>query len=635
MIPRLFKAEETNFDNIGYGGITRAFSCNVTEELNGTFELHMSMLVDDPLFEFVQVGNIIVAQPNMMSNPQAFVIEDVSKEINGEVEVYGTHIAQHRTKLIPIPPFGARGVSGVALAFSSIALEANPFTFITDSTSTTDITDQYPKSMREVMGGTEGSILDVFGGEYEYDNWTIYHRTRRGRETDARVMYGHNMTDFTHDETFSWNNSATGVYPYWYNEEEGIRTGDVQYSIYKDLFPYHKTVTVDFTEKFEHRPTKGELEAYALSWINAKGLPATTLKCAFNQFDSTNVDLNTLGIGDSVTVINAMYGVNYESRIVAMDYDVLANTYNSITVGSLKETIWDAISGTVAQESAGGGAINYYGACTTAGGTAQKDVTIDNFPQNFYAGLQVAVRFANANTVANPTLSINGGTAIAIKRYGTTAPSTSSASSWNAGSVVMLIYDGTYWVMNGWINTTYSSMTEAEITAGTGTTARIITPARLKTAIQTWALDDADMYKRSSAGGLDWTNQTEGDSKVIAKSALAYWNGTYSGTNSNLSRCTQGQIIGRNQICYANSIVSTFDSNGKITIPTANIGVTTGAKPVGILLTPQYSSDVVMKYHYDSSDADNVLIYAWSNGAPYVGTLRFFMVVFQTKWETT
>ena len=54
----------------------------------------------------------------------------------------------------------------------------------------------------------------------------------------------------------------------------------------------------------------------------------------------------------------------------------------------------------------------------------------------------------------------------------------------------------------------------------------------------------SDKYTRSSGGGLDWSNQTEGDSKVIAKSALAYWNGTYNGTDSNLNKCSAGTIIG-------------------------------------------------------------------------------------------
>ena len=575
MIPHLFESNATNFDTLGIGALTRTISCNVIEELNGAYELNLAMLVDDPLFEFVQVGNIIVALPNMTDNAQAFVIESVSKVINGEVTVYATHIAQYRTKLIPIPPFAATGVSGVALAFRSLALETNPFTLDTNSTSTATLTDQYPKSMRDIMGGSEGSILDIFGGEYYYDNFTIHHLTHRGRNTDARVMYGRNMTGFEQDETFAWNNSATGVYPYWYSEEEGIRYGDIQYSPYKDLYPYAKTVTVDFTDKFQTKPSKAELEAYALTWITSKGLPSVTLECSFDQFDFTDAQVNTLQLGDTVQVINSMYGVNYMSRIVATDFDVLGENYNTITVGDLKATL-SSVIGEASQGESSVSNVVYYGTCSTAAATAAKTTNIANFPESLYTGMRVSVKFDYANGKANPTLSINGGTAVSIKRYGTTAPSTSAASSWNAGAVVDFVYDGTYWQMVAWNNTTYSSMTDAEISAGTGTTARIITPARLKTAIETWA-------------------------------------------------------VGKNVCCYANSIVRSF-SSGQYTFALSDLKITTGDKPVGILLTPQYGSGVIMKYNYDSSSSSGVIIEAYNHdGTAYSGNLRFFCAVFQNS----
>ena len=62
------------------------------------------------------------------------------------------------------------------------------------------------------------------------------------------------------------------------------------------------------------------------------------------------------------------------------------------------------------------------------------------------------------------------------------------------------------------------------------------------------AVATSDKYTRTSAGGLDWSNQTDGDAKVIAKSALAFWDGTYNGTGSNLSKCAAGTILGTNTV---------------------------------------------------------------------------------------
>lgn len=125
----------------------------------------------------------------------------------------------------------------------------------------------------------------------------------------------------------------------------------------------------------------------------------------------------------------------------------------------------------------------YYGVCSTAKGTAQKTVTISNI-ETLIDGLSIFVKFTATNTAENPTLKINNLDPVAIKRYGTTAASTSTASSWNAGAVVQLIYDGTNFIMENFNNTTYSAMTEAEMQTGTATTARNITATRLKQAIE-------------------------------------------------------------------------------------------------------------------------------------------------------
>lgn len=134
--------------------------------------------------------------------------------------------------------------------------------------------------------------------------------------------------------------------------------------------------------------------------------------------------------------------------------------------------------------SAEAGLMVPYGYCTTGASTVAKTVTVSPAVTELTTGLTIAVKFQYANTGSNPTLNVNGLGAKAIKRYGTTAAGTSAAANWNANSVVMLTYDGTYWMLVDWNNTTYSGMTDAEYQAGTSTTNRLITPARLKAAIE-------------------------------------------------------------------------------------------------------------------------------------------------------
>jgi hypothetical protein len=92
-----------------------------------------------------------------------------------------------------------------------------------------------------------------------------------------------------------------------------------------------------------------------------------------------------------------------------------------------------------------------YGECSTAVATVAKTVTVDS-SFKLVTGASVAVKFSVSNTAASPTLNVNNTGAKEIKRYGTTAPSTSASTSWQAGSVVCFVYDGTYWQMCNWLN---------------------------------------------------------------------------------------------------------------------------------------------------------------------------------------
>lgn len=122
-----------------------------------------------------------------------------------------------------------------------------------------------------------------------------------------------------------------------------------------------------------------------------------------------------------------------------------------------------------------------YGTCATAAATAAKVVNdIEGF--ELYEGVPIYVKMTYSNTVANPTLNVNGTGAKSIKRYGTTAPSTATTSSWLAGSVINFVYDGTYWQMVGWLNTTYSNVSFGHGYCGDETTASVTNTTVARTA---------------------------------------------------------------------------------------------------------------------------------------------------------
>lgn len=195
------------------------------------------------------------------------------------------------------------------------------------------------------------------------------------------------------------------------------------------------------------------------------------------------LNVNSLG---AKPIYNVMAETTQITTEFNKDYTALF-IYNTIRVST---GCWDMYC-SYGNSGSSSSFVPYYGECSTAAATAAKTVTISGIDE-LTVGLTIMVKFTNANSKASPTLKVNNLDAKSIMRYGTTAPSTSAATSWNAGSVIILVYDGTYWQMCNWLNSTYtlpSSMTESEMKAGTANTARIITAARLKDAIQYHSAD--------------------------------------------------------------------------------------------------------------------------------------------------
>ena len=143
----------------------------------------------------------------------------------------------------------------------------------------------------------------------------------------------------------------------------------------------------------------------------------------------------------------------------------------------------------------------------------------------------LGVKFTNANSVASPTITLKSGTTslssgIAIVRYGTTAVSTSAATSWRAGAMVLFVYDGTQWVESSSIddNSTYY-YTSAYCTTGASTAAKTaaISSAQELTAgkhFQVWIY-----YSNTAASALTLNVSSKGAKPI-------YINGTASSASN-------------------------------------------------------------------------------------------------------
>lgn len=234
MIPRLYSADEAKprsgtseavnpyaFQTNGLGGLGDAISCIVTEERNSTYELEMVYPIDGIHFNDIQNDRLIRCDASETSDEQTFRIYNIEKPLDGKVTIHAEHISYLLTKT-PCMPFEA---TGPVEAFTKIeeSVQWNtktsnfprfPFTFWTDKTSTPAIKIESPRSVRSILMGEQGSILDACGGgDYEFDNFTVRLHNHRGSDNNVTIRYGKNLMDLKNEDDIT--SVYTGILPYW------------------------------------------------------------------------------------------------------------------------------------------------------------------------------------------------------------------------------------------------------------------------------------------------------------------------------------------------------------------------------------------------------------------------------------
>ena len=343
MIPILFEPSDTTFNSNGIGRLSDAISCKVKEARNGAFELNMVYPLNGVHFKEMVKSGIIYGKPSARRGNQAFTIEKISRPINGLVSIFARHI-RNRMGMIPVSPFSAGSLSAALAAFKTNAAEACPFTLSADFESSSSYAVPVPTAMLSYLGGQRGSILDVYGGEWEFDNWSAILHRNRGQDNGYRIMYGKNLVDLKQEESIL--NTYTGIYPYWQSEETMVTLPEkVVHSAAAANWPYQRTVVKDFTEAFTNAPTAAQLRSYTESFIqrNDIGKPSVSLSVKWVNAQDTpeykallqsNVDLC-----DTVEVYFSALGVSTKAKIIEYEWDMLQERYDSLEIGDKRETL--------------------------------------------------------------------------------------------------------------------------------------------------------------------------------------------------------------------------------------------------------------------------------------------------------
>lgn len=335
-------------DLVGY--LSDALTCVVKEERNGEFELQMTYPVTGKWYEHLKLRNIIGAKPNPYANEQLFRIYNITKAINCVVTVNAEHIS-YGARGLPVSPFTASNVvTALDQLKSKCVFDWCPFTFWTDKNTEGTMTVTQPSSLRSLMGGTEGSVLDIYGGEYEFNNYDVKLWNSRGQNRGVTIRYGKNLTDLEQEENCA--NVFTGVYPYWYSEEEGLVELSEKVIYAKGNYNFVRIATLDLSSEWTDKPTEEQLRARAEVYMkdNDIGVPKVSLTVSFVQLAQTKEYstiklLEEVHLCDTVTVLFPELGVNATAKCISYEYDVLNEKYTTLELGDSRSNFADTVSG--------------------------------------------------------------------------------------------------------------------------------------------------------------------------------------------------------------------------------------------------------------------------------------------------
>lgn len=353
MIPVLYAPGTTDFSTFGIGTLTDTVSCEVTEERNGLFECLLKYPVTGQHYGRIAKECIIKAKPNDTAKPQAFRIYRITKPLNGIVSIYGQHISYDLAN-VPVMPFATESRSP-QLILSQLLAGDSRFTGWTDYSESKPFSVTQPKSVRACLGGSEGSMLSKWHGEYEWDNFTVKFHTHRGVSTGVVIEYGKNLTALEQDE----DNSGvyTQLLPYAVFTAEGAE-GETVVTLPEETLPIvssemvrEKTLIMDFTDRFDGSMaiTEEMLRAAANYYIrdNPLGTTVPTVKVSFEplwkQPEYASL-LERVSLCDTVTIRHSALGVSVSAMVVQTVYDCLAERYTSITLDSEKSCMITTIS---------------------------------------------------------------------------------------------------------------------------------------------------------------------------------------------------------------------------------------------------------------------------------------------------
>ena len=371
MNPVLYKADERSFRTFGLGEISDAYKVTVTRERNGNYDLYIKYPVNGRFASIFKEEMKIKSDAGKRTKWQTFEINRIVKNSSEHIEIYARHISMRTSDIALKPVVKASKVTAEAALrlWKDNLVGDDVFDVSSDIQTIGNISWEVDKvgSARKALGGVSGSILDVFGGEYEFDNNLIILHKQMGRKAPTVLEYGRNLLSVEEERLLDGN--YTSIYPfarYTPNVEGSEDSHEVLVTLpehiidspYLKLYAQRRISLVDFSGKFDdkHPPTAEKLRSLGQSYINSNNIGAPKISTEVSYVDSSQtLDYQDFGVMEEVELcdIIPLYYPQFDittttEKVVKVVYDVYTDSNEEITLGTIGQSLSSSMTAGIA-----------------------------------------------------------------------------------------------------------------------------------------------------------------------------------------------------------------------------------------------------------------------------------------------
>ena len=363
MNPVLYRADERSFRTFGLGEISDAYKVTVTRERNGNYDLYIKYPVNGRFASVFKEEMKIKADAGRRTKWQTFEINRIVKNSSEHIEIYARHISMRTSDIALKPIVKASNITAEAALrlWKDNLVGDDVFDVSSDIQTTGNISWEVDKvgSARKALGGVSGSILDVFGGEYEFDNNLIILHKQMGRKAPTVLEYGRNLLSVEEERLL--NGNYTSIYPFArYTPSSDGSSGESREvlvtlpehiidSSYLRLYAQRRISIVDFSSKFDDKqpPTAEKLRALGQSYIKSNNIGAPKISTEVSYVDlSQTLDYQDFGVMEEVELcdIIPLYYPQFDittttEKVVKVVYDVYTDSNEEITLGTIGQSL--------------------------------------------------------------------------------------------------------------------------------------------------------------------------------------------------------------------------------------------------------------------------------------------------------